>query len=151
MITLSSSLETLHDDLRIECRDTLQCVLPDGYRYLVNEFVMIEKSKIAGEAQFKSTFRVDTVRDKATVKDFITNLSEKSGTSYKTERGDRKGKGTKVELCGSRECIHHVSQRKPKSTNEPHKGPGRQPGEDCVAGKNAECPAVLKFSLSGSH
>ena len=34
--------------------------------------------------------------------------------------------------------------------NAPHEGPGRQPGAECVPGKNTECPTKLNFTLSGS-
>ena len=33
--------------------------------------------------------------------------------------------------------------------NAPHEGPGRQPGAECVPGKNTECAAKINFTLSG--
>ena len=55
----------------------------------------------------------------------------------------------KVVTRGYRKCQHFVKRHHLK-TNAPHKGPGRQPGSECVPGKNAGCPAKLKFTLSGS-
>ena len=127
-------------------------VLPDNYEYLISEFLLKKKSKIAGESQFTTSFRVNLGENnnKDAVKKFLNELSHKSGTEYKTDRGDREFLGKKTVISGSRECIHHVSKRRSNSNkNERHKGPGRQPGDEKVPGKNTDCPANLKFKLAG--
>ena len=55
----------------------------------------------------------------------------------------------KVVTRGYRKCQHFVKRHHLK-TNARHKGPGRQPGSECVSSKNTGCSAKLKFTLSGS-
>ena len=54
-----------------------------------------------------------------------------------------------VIIQGHRNC--HNVRRQSLKIGEQHKGAGRQPGAECVPGKNTECPALLKLTLSGSH
>ena len=150
-INFSNQLEFLDNEQQVECRETLMNVLPENYKYLINEFVLLKKSKIAGESQFTTSFRVNIGENnnKEAVMQFLSELSDKSGTGYKTDRGDRTFQGKKTVVSGARDCIHHVSKRRPNSKNERHKGPGRQPGDEKNPGKNTDCPAKLKFKLAG--
>ena len=75
-------------------------------------------------------------------------IGKKSGTSYMF-CGDVLVK-KKVIIRGYRKCHHNV-RRHSLMIGEQHNGAGRQPGTECVPGKNTECPALLKFSLPGSH
>jgi len=148
MIKLSAGLNSISEEFRSECLEALECILPDGFRYMINQFSLIEKSKIVGEAtKLKTNFRVN-VTSKDDIKGFIENLGYKSGTRYNKYCGDFCGKGKKVIVRGYRKCMHNVHRHDLKES-EPHKGPGRQPGAPCIPGKDTACPAKLKFSLSG--
>ena len=57
-----------------------------------------------------------------------------SVTAYNTYCGDIHGTSKKVFTRGYRKC--HFVKRHHLKTNAPHKGPGRQPGSECVPGKN---------------
>ena len=97
---------------------------------------------------FNTTFRVN-ITDKDHIQIFISKLGEKSGTAYNRYCGDIHGTGKKVVTRGYRKCQHFVKRHHLK-TNVPHKGTGRQPGSECVPGKNTGCTAKLEFTLSGS-
>ena len=147
MITFS----TKHTPDEIEAiKVVLEPILPiDEYNILVLEFSNVKRSSIVGEDKFFVKFRTN-VRTKDQVKDFIQSLSDKSGTTYNSLRGDKTGNGSKVVLSGTRKCQHFVRRHHLKPDGTPnHPGPGRQPRAERQAGKDTQCPAKLSFSLSG--
>ena len=73
MIKLSPGLNSISDEVKSECLETLQCILPDEFQYVVNDFTLIEESIVVGEAKFKSKFRVN-VTDESGIKSFIQSL-----------------------------------------------------------------------------
>ena len=149
MIRLGKRLCFEDKDVCANCFETVKNIFPDGYKYMISDFALLERSKIVGEEKFNVVFRVD-IANKDDINGFITKLGQKSGTTYNRFCGDIEGTGKKVVIRGYRKCHHNVRRHslKPDAT---HNGPGRQPGTECVPGKNTECPALLKFSLSGSH
>ena len=159
MLPCNSSLSSKETER--ERLDILRQILPENYKYMVNEFYIKKRPQIAGETTFNTTFRVN-ITDKYDIQIFISKLGEKSVTANNRYCGDihRALHIThiveifmvpvkRVVTRGNRKCQHFVKRYHLK-TNAPHKGPGRQPGSECVPGKNTGCPAKLKFTLSGS-
>ena len=121
----------------------LDPILPDEYNILVLDFELIKASKIIGESQFYSKFRLN-IDNKENIDEFITKLGDKSGTSYNTYKGDKLGKGAKVIVSGRRKCQHSVRRHHLKDAPS-HSGPGRQAGNERQPGKNTSCLAMLTF------
>ena len=72
-----SSKETERERL-----DILRQILPENYKYMVDEFYIKKRSqKVAGETTFNTTFRVN-ITDKDDIQIFISKLGEKSVTAY---------------------------------------------------------------------
>ena len=149
MIELSGELGSKDQEFKVDCCDALSCILPDNYKYVVNKFSFVERSKVAGESLLTCTFRVN-VSVEADIFVFLENFSKKSGTSYNIEKADVKGTGKKVIRTVYRKCIHKVRRHHLKDDKDTHKGPGRQPGSECVPGKDTACEAKLKCTLSAS-
>ena len=59
MIKLFPALNSMSDEFKSECLETLRCILPDEFQHVVNDFSLIEESRVVGEAKFKSKFRVN--------------------------------------------------------------------------------------------
>ena len=74
-----SSKETERERL-----DILSQILPENYKYMVNEFYIKKHPQIAGETTFNMTFRVN-ITDKDDIQIFISKLGEKSVTAYITD------------------------------------------------------------------
>ena len=149
MINLANNDCFKNEETASECLETVKFIFPDGSNYYISEFIPVERSKIVGEAKFKTVFRVDTT-NKEDIEGFVDKIGQKSGTSYNKFCGDVTGSGKKVIIRGYPKCHHNV-RRHSLVIGQQHNGTGRQPGAQCVPGKNTQCPALPKFTLSGSH
>ena len=94
MINLANNDCFKNEETASECLETVKFIFPDGYNYYISEFIPVERSKIVGEAKFKTVFRVD-ITNKEDIEGFVDKIGQKSGTSYNKFCGDFTGSGKK--------------------------------------------------------
>ena len=127
----------------------LQPILPENYTFIVIDFKLVKCSTIVGETLFNVNFRVN-IENKESIEEFLCELGKKSGITYNRYYGDKPGKGTKVVIRGYRKRQHFVKRYGLKDSLK-HSDVERQPGSECIPGKNTSCPAKITFSLSGER
>ena len=89
----------------------------NNYDIVVLNFDEIKSSNVVGEDQFCVKFRTN-VKSAEEIQDFIQDFQNKSGTTYNSYKGDKKGNGVKVIISGVRKCHHAVRRHhlKPDDT-----------------------------------
>ena len=120
-------------------RKVLEEMLPRDRRYRVTAFKMPEVSNISMETQFTAEFDVNECT-KEGAKDFLTEFSEITSTSYNMQNQKDLVDSAHVQWSGRRKCIHKVRKIISKKTN--------QPKPDMCPEKNTGCEAFIKFKLS---
>ena len=122
-----------------EDRTILEDFLPkqQHYRYVVNKFVIKERADILYETKFESDVLVNVCSvEKLDI--FKKDFEQISLTSYNRSTKINKNRGKIIES-GKLSCIHNVSKRVSKETNQIVK--------DKTPHKNTHCPAHITFSL----
>ena len=122
-----------------EDRTILEDFLPkqQHYKYVVNKFVITERADILYETKFESDVLVNVCSvEKLDI--FKKDFEQISLTSYNRSTKINKNRG-KILESGKLLCIHNVSKRVSKKTNQIVK--------DKTPNKNTHCPGHISFSL----
>ena len=128
----------------------LEDELPDGYKYRIDFFKLVEKSEIPHENKFEAELAVNICNDEQ-ADEFIKALGAVSGCDFNLERRDCTGKATGV-ISKALKCARNVrSGLNPKEVTKTAKigcGQGRVKGMERQPGKNTNCLTTLKTKMA---
>ena len=129
----------------LEKRKILENILPEGFKYKISSFKIIEDSPIPNETKFDAIFALNVCSEEG-IRKFVSSFQESSSTNYNMLHGDKKS-GKTVLVSGYRKCHHNIRKRT-KSGNE-------STDPDSLAdpkteGKQTNCPASITFKLKST-
>ena len=127
------------DGNSIEEKNVLEDSLPEGFKYKINKFKIIEKSEIKEEIKFQAEFVVN-ICDKEEATRFINSIATRNDTDMRPSTVEFKRKGFT--------SLRYNCSRKVKTSTESQETvPDKKRKVDKQVGKGTGCAAHFSYKM----